>query len=117
MATKYAGSPKASPAPRAKAPEPVLETRETVLPKLIAEFTGTYILVLTVGCNVLGGASVWAVTSIAASLMVMIFALGPISGAHLNPAVTLAVVISNKMQSGVKVALQYVLVQLTAGVC
>ena len=29
------------------------------VPKYLSEFIGTYILVLTVGCNVLGGASVW----------------------------------------------------------
>merc|ERR1719313_1283111 len=43
--------------------------------RCVSEFLGTYVLVLTVGLNVLGGspAGAW---SIAASLMVMIFALG-----------------------------------------
>ena len=33
------------------------------MPKYVSEFVGTYILVLTIGCNVLGGTAVWAVTS------------------------------------------------------
>merc|ERR1719329_704459 len=58
--------------------------------KLVSEFLGTFMLVLTVGLNVIGGskAPVW---SIAASLMCMIFALGSVSGAHFNPAVTVAI--------------------------
>merc|ERR1719378_868223 len=61
-----------------------------LVPKLCSEFLGTFFLVLTVGLNVLGGspAAVW---SIAASLMCMIYALGNCSGAHFNPAVTVAV--------------------------
>jgi aquaporin Z len=58
--------------------------------KMASEFIGTYILVLTVGLNVLA-ASQAAAFSIAASLMCAIFALGNVSGAHFNPAVTIAV--------------------------
>ena len=58
--------------------------------KCCSEFIGTFFLVLTVGLNVLGKspAGAW---SIAASLMCMIYALGAVSGAHFNPAVTLAI--------------------------
>jgi len=56
----------------------------------IAEFTGTFFLVLTVGLNVLGNSPAPAL-SIAASLMCMIYALGAVSGAHFNPAVTFAI--------------------------
>ena len=56
------------------------------------DFTlGTFMLVLTVGCNVLTG-SIGAALSIGAMLMAMVYAIGPVSGAHLNPAVTVAVV-------------------------
>lgn len=58
--------------------------------KYIAELIGTFFLVLTIGCTVLGGV-VLAPVAIGAVLMVMIFAAGHVSGGHLNPAVTLAV--------------------------
>merc|ERR1719252_378352 len=53
--------------------------------KCVSEFIGTFILVLTVGLNVLTTSPAGAF-SIAASLMCMIFALGNCSGAHFNPA-------------------------------
>src|SRR5205809_7382714 len=60
--------------------------------KYLTEFIGTFFLVLTVGCTVIPGRpGVLAPLAIGASLMVMIFAGGHISGAHYNPAVTLAV--------------------------
>jgi len=67
--------------------------------KYVSEFVGTFLLVLTVGCNVLAGQAVWGATSIACVLMVSIYALGAVSGAHFNPAVTLAITLSNKMES------------------
>merc|ERR1719265_2986080 len=64
-----------------------------VASQLISEFLGTFMLVLTVGLNVLGNSPAGAF-SIAASLMCMIYALGDVSGAHFNPAVTLAILAS-----------------------
>lgn len=58
--------------------------------KYLTEFIGTFFLVLTIGCCVAGGASP-APLAIGSALMVMIFAGGHVSGAHYNPAVTLAV--------------------------
>jgi len=84
------------------------------IPKYLAEFIGTYILVLTIGCNVLGGVSIWAVTSIASSLMVMIYALGSVSGANFNPAVSLAIAASNKMDGGYQQAGLYMIAQTCA---
>src|SRR5712672_1126212 len=58
--------------------------------KYIVEFIGTFFLVLTVGCTVIGnGAGAFAPLAIGSALMVMIFAGGHISGGHFNPAVTL----------------------------
>jgi aquaporin Z len=60
--------------------------------KYLVEFIGTFFLVFTVGVSVRSGAPL----AIGASLMVMIFAGGHISGRHFNPAVTLAVWLRGK---------------------
>src|SRR3954465_2733312 len=66
--------------------------------KYIAEFIGTFFLVLTIGCTGIGaGAGVIAPLAIGALLMVMVYAGGHISGAHYNPAVTLGVLIRGKV--------------------
>jgi aquaporin Z len=66
--------------------------------KYIAEFIGTFFLVLTIGCTGIGvGAGVIAPLAIGAALMVMVFAGGHISGAHYNPAVTVGVLIRGKV--------------------
>ena len=60
--------------------------------KYLTEFIGTFFLVFTIGCTVIPGApGVIPPLAIGAALMVMIFAGGHVSGAHYNPAVTLAV--------------------------
>ncbi len=58
--------------------------------KLIIEFIGTFILVATVGNATVSG-SLLAPIAIGAALMIAIYAGGHISGAHYNPAVTIAV--------------------------
>ncbi len=66
--------------------------------KYIAEFIGTFFLVLTIGCTGIGaGAGVIAPLAIGAALMVMVYAGGHISGAHYNPAVTVGVFIRGKV--------------------
>ena len=67
-------------------------------PALLAEALGTFCLVLVVGCVVTGPGPVsWAPTAIAAVLMVMVYATGPISGGNLNPAVSLGLALSGKL--------------------
>src|SRR6266481_342209 len=67
--------------------------------KYIAEFIGTFFLVLTIGCTVIGaGSGVIAPLAIGAALMVMVFAGGHISGGHYNPAVTLGALIRGKVK-------------------
>lgn len=68
-----------------------------MMSKCTAEFVGTFMLVLTVGCNVLGRTHVWAGVSIAMALMVSIYAFGGISGANFNPAVSVTLGISKNM--------------------
>ena len=65
--------------------------------KCTAEFVGTFLLIFTVGCNVLGGSPIWAGVSIAFVLMVCIYALGGISGANFNPAVSVTLGISRAL--------------------
>jgi len=87
--------------------------------KYLGEFVGTYLLVLTVGCNVLTGSPEWAVTSIACTLMVSIYALAGVSGANFNPAVSFAlslVKVGGKPVLAMNEALIYICVQLLAGI-
>jgi len=80
----------------------------------ISEFLGTFILVATVGANVLTGSSTWAVLSIASSLMVAIFALASVSGANFNPAVSLALFLNGSMKAS-EMAM-YMVSQLAGGI-
>jgi aquaporin Z len=68
--------------------------------KYIVELIGTFFLVFTVGCTVIGtGAGALAPLAIGSALMVMIFAGGHISGGHYNPAVTLGVWLRGKCEA------------------
>jgi aquaporin Z len=75
--------------------------------KYVTEFIGTFFLVLVVALT--GNA-----LAIGATLMVMIFAGGHISGAHYNPAVTLAVWIRGKVTA--QDAIVYMVVQIIAAI-
>jgi aquaporin Z len=68
--------------------------------KYVVEFVGTFFLVLTIGMTVIEpGAGSLAPLAIGSALMVMVFAGGHVSGAHYNPAVTLAVWLRGKCPS------------------
>jgi len=75
--------------------------------RYITEFIGTFFLVLVVALT--GNAAAIGVT-----LMAMVFAGGHISGAHYNPAVTLAVLIRGKVTS--RDAIIYMVVQVIAAI-
>jgi aquaporin Z len=65
--------------------------------KLLTEFIGTFFLVLTIGCTVVGSpAGVIAPLAIGFVLMVMVYAGGHVSGAHYNPAVTVGVTLRGR---------------------
>lgn len=91
--------------------EEAVQVKHTRTCQYLAEFTGTYFLVLTVGFNVLTG-SLGAAISIGAILTVMIYALGTVSGAHFNPAVTAAVWLSARGLITIGDALLYILFQI-----
>jgi aquaporin Z len=82
--------------------------------QLTVEFIGTFVLVLTVGLTTSSkGAGALAPVAIGSALMVMVFAGGHISGAHYNPAVSIAMLLAGKLSP--RSAAPYVVTQLAAG--
>jgi len=73
----------------------------------ITEFIGTFFLVLTIG---LTGDPI----AIGTMLMVMVYMGGHISGAHYNPAVSIAMIIRGLLS--VKEAINYILAQLAGAI-
>ena len=83
--------------------------------RYVVEFTGTFFLVLTIGSVVIEpGAGLFAPVAIGVVLAAMIYAGGHISGAHYNPAVTVAVWMRGKIGSGEIVP--YMVAQTAGGV-
>lgn len=81
--------------------------------KRIAEFVGTFFLVLTIGLMVsTPGVGIAAPIAIAAVLIAMIYAGGHVSGAHYNPAVTLAILLRGAIDR--RGAVGYVVTQFIA---
>ena len=94
------------------------------LQKLSAEFVGTaFLLIGVVGSGIMGETLAGGNVAIAllanaiatgCMLYVIITVLGPISGAHFNPAVTLAFALRGEI--GLPLALAYCVVQIAGGV-
>lgn len=84
--------------------------------KYIAEFIGTFFLVLTIGMTVLPDTAPGTIAPLAigAILMTMIFAGGHVSGAHFNPAVTLSVWLRGRCAT--RDVPGYMIAQFAAGV-
>lgn len=83
--------------------------------KYVTELIGTFFLVFTVGCTVVGNAGgTLTPLAIGAALMVMVFAGGHISGAHYNPAVTLGIWMRGKIET--KYVAGYVISQIAGAV-
>jgi len=81
--------------------------------KYAVEFIGAFFLTFVVGVAALSG-SVFTPLAAGATLMVMIYAGGHISGGHYNPAVTLAVLTRGRI--GVRDAVGYWIAQVAGGV-
>lgn len=86
--------------------------------KYAAELVGTFVLVFGgVGSAVLAGKHIgFAGIALAfgLSLLVMCYTIGPISGCHINPAVTLGVLLSNKI--GIKDSIGYWIAQIIGAI-
>src|ERR1051326_4394089 len=91
---------------------------ERVMKRYIAEFIGTFVLVLG-GCGsaVLAGEQIGFVgvaLAFGLALLAMVYAIGPVSGYHINPAVTLGLFLSRKMDR--RFAAGYVVAQILGGI-
>jgi aquaporin Z len=86
--------------------------------KLVAEMIGTFVLVFGgVGTAVLAGGCVGALGVALAfgfTLLVMAYAIGPISGCHINPAVTLGMFMAKRIKG--KEALLYMVAQVIGAI-
>jgi len=80
--------------------------------KLLAETIGTFVLVLTIGlAGLQDGAT--APIAIGLALTVAVYAGGPVSGAHFNPAVTVAAWMRGALPA--REMLPYMVAQFTGG--
>src|ERR1700739_2510472 len=86
--------------------------------KYAAEFVGTFVLVFGgVGSGVFAGkhiAFLGVAYAFGRSLLAMAYAIGPISGCHINPAVTLGILIARKID--LKDAVGYVIAQIIGAI-
>ncbi len=96
----------------------------TLVKKMIAEFVGTMLLVLF-GCGAAvavnsvsaftdGGMYVFIALAFGLTLMLLAYAFGDVSGTHVNPAVSLGMLIAGRMK--IKEFICYVLAQFAGGI-
>jgi aquaporin Z len=93
----------AAPLARPSKPPQILRGDLTPFPShamknYVTEFIGTFFLVLTIGLTVTGGTD-FAPLAIGASLMIMVYMGGHVSGGHYNPAVSLAAMMRGALPS------------------
>jgi aquaporin Z len=67
--------------------------------RYLAELVGTFLFVVSVFGAVLSGSTL-APVAIGAALMVLVYATAHLSGAHLNPAVSLGVFLRGRLRAG-----------------
>ena len=94
----------------------------TLLKKCTAEFIGTFVLVLfacgtaaVVGCSAANGTG-YLLTALAFGLVIvaMAYSIGNVSGCHINPAVSIAMLVSKKMS--VKDFIGYLIAQFSGAI-
>ncbi len=86
--------------------------------RAVAEFVGTFVLVFGgVGSAVIAGEAIGALGvafAFGISLLAMAYAIGPISGCHINPAVTLGLLLERRIDRDE--AVRYWIAQVLGGV-
>lgn len=82
--------------------------------KYLAEFLGTFVLSFIVVLSVAKDFPVSTPMLATITLLIFVYTIGPISGCHINPAVTVGLWVREKIK--LQEAVMYILVQLVAGV-
>jgi aquaporin Z len=86
--------------------------------RYVAELVGTFVLVFaSCGSAVLAGEEIGFLgvsLAFGLSLLAMVYAIGPISGCHINPAVTVGILITKKMDA--KYAPGYIVAQIVGAI-
>src|SRR5260221_13677768 len=86
--------------------------------KYFAELVGTFVLVFaSCGSAVLAGDKIGylgVAFAFGFSLLAMVYAIGPVSGCHINPAVTIGLLLSGKFEA--KYAPGYIVAQIAGGI-
>src|SRR4030042_3534516 len=95
-----------------------IENNEKPAKKYATEFLGTFVLVF-MGCGsvVLAGSYIGALGisfAFGFSVLAMVYAIGGISGSHINPAVTVSMFVAGKIDS--KNAVAYILAQCAGAI-
>src|SRR5882762_1475173 len=86
--------------------------------RYVAEFVGTFVLVFaSCGSAVLAGDKIGflgVALAFGLSLLAMVYAIGPIFGCHINPAVTVGILVTRKMDA--KYASGYIVAQILGAI-
>ncbi|KAL6075012.1 Aquaporin-8 [Balamuthia mandrillaris] len=90
-------------------PEPVHKASVMAAP-FVVELVGTFMFMLSIGLSVLSGGEL-APLSIGATLMILVYSGGHISGGHYNPSVSLGVFLSGRGKLSIFRLLGYWLAQ------
>lgn len=89
-----------------------------VLKRMAAELVGTFVLVFAgVGAAVIAGKEIGNLGiafAFGLSLLVMAYAVGPVSGCHINPAVTLGLLVRRRIE--LSEAVRYWVAQVAGGI-
>jgi aquaporin Z len=105
-------------APENQTSSSVSEVKESAMKKYVAELIGTFVLVfMGAGSAVFAGGYIGFVGvsfAFGISLLVMVYAIGGISGCHINPAVSISMLVAGRMKA--KDAVMYIVFQCIGAV-